>query len=80
MAADYSAIITKLETARSVILDAMASGASATKEFLIRGRMVKFKDLTDELMKTEKMIRYYTDLGRGSAGSTRRTRARITRN
>lgn len=77
--ATYTKHIALLEQAELKVIEAMAEGGAAAQQFEIRGRMVKFRDLPDELLKIRNLIAIYKDQDSGTSPGTGRTRARITR-
>lgn len=67
--ATYAQQIALLRQSELTILEAMASGANATKEFEIRGRRVRFSDLPNELREVRKLISEYEALENGKPSS-----------
>jgi hypothetical protein len=77
----YTEIIADLKLARDKLVEALATGgAGAIQEWEIRGRRLRFRDLTTELLKIEKLIRYYEGLTNNEQGRQARTRARLKYN
>lgn len=77
----YTEIIADLKLARDKCVEALATGgAGAIQEWEIRGRRLRFRDLTVELLKLEKLIRYYEGLTNNEQGRPARTRARLKYN
>jgi len=73
----YDSQLSGLIVAETQIIEAMASGASATSEWEIRGRRVRFVNLADELLKIRKLIAIYTNLNSGRSNGPAKSRARL---
>lgn len=81
MAQTYDEIIANLRIARDKCIEALATGgAGAIQEWEIRGRRVRFNDLTREITRIEALISFYERRQSGNSGSSARSRARLRYN
>jgi hypothetical protein len=81
MAQTYDEIIASLRIARDKCIEALATGgAGAIQEWEIRGRRLRFKDLTREISRIEALISFYERKKSGQSGSSARSRARLRYN
>lgn len=81
MSRNYTKIISDLYAAEAKVISAISAGGSAVAEFEIRGRIVKFKDLAQELLNIRREIKIYENMRDGVNTSRRpRSRARLKYN